>query len=255
MILVSDIGNTNIVFALFDSNSELQKIFRLSTQKNRTSDEFASDIFIQLSILGVKLDEIEGGLISSVVPSITESISICFRKLFKIKPHIFTYNSNSGLNIVYKTPETLGVDRLVNCAYIWKYYKKASIIIDAGTATTVDIVIDGNYIGGMITPGLLLMRDSLFFNTASLPSIPIKYSDSVIGKTTVESIQTGVINGYIHLLRGLINDIKNEYPNVEFDIWLTGGFSNFLKERFIDIKSDIDLTLKGLNYLFYRNLE
>ncbi|MBN2693160.1 type III pantothenate kinase, partial [bacterium] len=246
MIIVSDIGNTNIVFALFESNNDNPlSVFRISTKNSKTSDEYCAEIFIQLNLINVNIVDINGGIIASVVPSLIGVLRKSFEKLFNFSPYIFTYNSNSGLNISYKTPETLGIDRLLNTSFVWLKYNKSSIVIDSGTATTVDIVIAGDFIGGMILPGFNLMKNSLFSNTEMLPSIDIKDIDFIIGKNTIESIQSGIINGYFHLLNGLINDIKVEYPNIDFDIWITGGFSEFLKKRFSNAKFDVDLTLKA----------
>ena len=255
MILVFDIGNTNIVIGLFEKN-KLQKRWRLPTSNKKSADDYAVDI-IEL-FLTDKIDclKISGTIISSVVPIATARIHEAVKKfttskiLIVGKPEV-----KLNVDIKVKNKKEVGYDRLINTIAAYKKYEGKLIIIDFGTATTFDVVgKEGEYLGGVISPGINLSLKALHDMTAQLPKISIKPQSNVIGKTTMEAMNSGVYFGYISLVEGLVKKIDEELGFKTKKI-VTGGLAQMFKEALGDLIDyhDEDLTLNGLLQVYKVN--
>ncbi len=251
MILVCDVGNTNIVFGVFDEDALLLQ-FRISTFVRRSSDEYAVIILSILKENNIDKNNIEDILIASVVPPLLFHLKNTFRKYFNIMPEVLNPNDEFGIKNLYNPPEHVGIDRIINSVSGFEKYNQALIIIDFGTATTFDVVSSkGEYIGGVITPGIKIAKEALFLNTSKLPKVEIEPPPSIVGTTTVHSIQSGLTYGYAALVDGIVKKIKNEYNKEKFKVLATGGLASIIDDLSNEIEIvDKDLTLNGLNIIF-----
>lgn len=251
MILVCDVGNTNIVFGVFDKNILLLQ-FRVSTFINRSSDEYAVIVLSILRENKINKNDINNIIIASVVPPLLFHLKNTFRKYFNIQPSVLSSSDKFGIKNLYNPPEHVGIDRIINSVSGFEKYKQALIIIDFGTATTFDVVsFKGEYIGGVITPGIKIAKEALFLNTSKLPKVEIERPPSVVGTTTIHSIQSGLTYGYAALVDGIVNKIKNEYKKEKFKVLATGGLASIIDELSETIEIvEKDLTLNGLNIIF-----
>lgn len=259
MILVIDVGNTNIVLGVYE-DKELIASWRLSTDSKRTSDEYGVQV-IQL-FLQNKLDpsDVEGVIISSVVPNIMYSLEHMIKKYFEVEPIIVGPGVKTGINIKYDNPKEVGADRIVNAVAAHEIYKKSIIIIDFGTATTFcALTSKGDYLGGTICPGIKISSEALFERAAKLPRIELIKPAGVICKNTVSSMQAGVVYGYIGQVDYIVDKMKKELMELgeqEPIIIATGGLAKLISEesRFIN-KIDPILTLTGLRLIYEKNKE
>lgn len=195
MILVLDVGNTNIVLGIY-KNKELIANWRLATDNKRTADEYGIQVIELFSHNNLSFSDVEGVIVSSVVPNIMYSLEHMISKYFNIKPIIVGPGVKTGINIKYDNPKEVGADRIVNAVAAHEIYKKPLIIIDFGTATTFcAITKDANYLGGTICPGIKISSDALFDKAAKLPRVELIKTPGVICKNTVASIQSGIIYG------------------------------------------------------------
>ncbi|EOR26701.1 MULTISPECIES: type III pantothenate kinase [Clostridium] len=259
MILVVDVGNTNIVLGVY-KNSEIISSWRISTDAKKTSDEYSIQ-FMQLFIQGnLKPDDIKGIIISSVVPNIMHSLENMIKKIFGINPLVVGPGVKTGINIKYDNPKEVGADRIVNAVAAHEKYRKDLIIIDFGTATTFcALTKDANYLGGCITPGIRISSDALFDRAAKLPRVELEVPKNIICKNTVSSMQAGIIYGYIGQVEYIVNKIKKEMKDLgaaEPLVIATGGLANLIanETNFID-KVDSSLTLEGLRIIYEKNKE
>lgn len=259
MILVLDAGNTNIVLGVYDGK-RLIADWRLSTDSKRSADEYGIQV-IQL-FLQNKLDpdDMEGVIISSVVPNIMYSIEHMVRKYFEVEPIIVGPGIKTGINIKYDNPKEVGADRIVNAVAAHDIYKKPVIIIDFGTATTFCAVTEnGDYLGGTICPGIRISADALFEKAAKLPRIELVKPDHVICKNTVMSMQSGIIYGYIGEVDYIVNKMKREMEELGEKtpfVLATGGLAKLISEGSTAIDQvDPFLTLEGLKILYEKNKE
>ncbi|KZL93132.1 type III pantothenate kinase [Clostridium magnum] len=259
MILVIDVGNTNIVLGVYESE-ELIASWRLSTDSKRTADEYGIQV-IQL-FLQDKLDpaDVEGVIISSVVPNIMYSLEHMIKKYFEVNPIVVGPGVKTGINIKYDNPKEVGADRIVNAVAAHELYKGSLIIIDFGTATTFCAVTSrGDYLGGTISPGIKISSEALFERAAKLPRIELIKPAAVICKNTVSSMQAGIVYGYIGQVDYIVNKMRKELMELgeqEPTIIATGGLAKLISEesRFVD-KIDPILTLKGLRIIYEKNKE
>ncbi|NLY09489.1 MAG: type III pantothenate kinase [Tissierellia bacterium] len=253
MLLVIDVGNTNIVFGVYEGD-ELVDNWRLSSIKERTSDEYGMLFKQILNCSSICSDSITDVIISSVVPPLMYTLPSTMIKYFGIEPLVVDSSINTGIKICYDNPKEVGADRIVNAVAVKEYYGGPAIIIDIGTAVTF-CVLDGdsNYQGGVIVPGISISADALFNRTAKLPKIEIIKPPTIVGKNTINSMQSGLVNGYVGMIDSLIESIAAEmnFAPEEYKIITTGGFSGLITEssKFQHIV-DRNLTLKGLNKLF-----
>ncbi len=256
MIICIDIGNTNIKYAIFDSDN-LKFSFRVSTDLKRTSDEYGAQLVSMLEFNGVSLKEISGGIISSVVPSLDYTIEHMLKLYLGITPKMIAPGLKTGLLMRADNAREVGADRIVNNVAAIKKYGcgKPMIIIDFGTATTFNILNEKyEFIGGVIAPGIRGSLDSLVSGTAKLPRVEIEAPKSVIATNTVTNMQAGIVFGFAGLVDYLVKKIKSELKAKEVLTIATGGFSEIIAKEIkcIDV-IDKKLTLNGLKYLYELN--
>ena len=257
MLIVIDCGNTNIVFAVY-KDKELIGKWRTATNAEKTSDDYSIWLEQILRRDGVELNNINDVIISSVVPNKNEIFKRLCLTLFKLEPSfIGDSNVKTDLMVLIDNPSELGADRVVNAIAAYNDYPGPIIIVDFGTATTFDIIDNtGSYLGGVIAPGINLSLDALHMSTALLPRISMKTpkSKSIIGKSTISAMNAGIYWGYIGLIEGIINKIREELMYKDFKIIATGGLANFFSKAtdLID-KIDDDLTLRGLMIVYQKN--
>ena len=261
MILVIDCGNTNTVFALYSYDKSINKTacWRIHNNSKRTADSYYSWFSQMLILSEIKIDDITGICIASVVDETLFNIKMFIKKYFKINPLIID-NNILGLKVNIDNPEEAGADRLVNSFAVKCLKLSPAIVIDFGTATTFDLVtVDGSYNGGIIAPGVNLSLEALYLAAARLPKVtikPLSNKNSIIGKNTVNAMESGIYWGYVSMIEGLINKVKilDQYKN--YKVIATGGLSNLFKKSLpcIDYIEE-DLTLIGLVNLYLNNLK
>lgn len=253
MLLTIDVGNTNTVFALFD-NQVLVNQWRLSTNANRTADEYG---FWLSSLLkeqhaSLKLTDI---VLATVVPRTQFELVQCCKHYFSLNPVIVNAHMKGfPLTLDVEHPEEVGADRLVNAVEAWKRYHCALVIVDFGTATTFDVVSSaGEYVGGVIAPGINLSLEALHSAAARLPSIRIDAPSQVIGRNTVLAMQSGIYYGYAGMIDGVLTRIAEEQPGVS-KVIATGGLAPLYGKVVPRIDHVItDLTIYGLATLYYQH--
>lgn len=254
MILVMDIGNTNIKLAIFEEDSIVGS-WRVSVKNHHTADEFGVAFKSLFASSNIKFEQIEGIIISSVVPSLNYTIEHTCRYYMGIKPIIVSSDIKTDLKIKYDNPKELGADRIVNSVAASKLYGGPCIIVDIGTATTFSVVNDnGEFIGGCIAPGIKSSINALVSSAAKLPLIELVKPPKVVGTNTIENMQSGVIYGFTGLVENIVNQIKADC-HYDFKVIATGGLTEVIKgakNKFIDI-IDRKLTLKGLKIIYDMN--
>ena len=252
MIIVIDVGNTNIVVGAFSENG-LIRSWRMSTDFQRSSDETGIFFSQLLAHSGLQIRDIQAVVVSSVVPQIMFSLERAIKRYLRHTPIIISKNVATGLNILTDNPGEVGADRIVNAVAVHNLYPGDSIIIDFGTATTFCALrANGDYLGGVICPGIKIALDALIEKTAKLPKIELIRPENVIGKNTVTSMQSGIIYGYAGQLESIDTRMKAELGPAQ--VIATGGVASLIKEAtdVIDIL-DPNLTLKGLKLLYDMN--
>ncbi|MGH7229710.1 MAG: type III pantothenate kinase [Nitrospiraceae bacterium] len=252
MLLAIDIGNSNVVWGIFE-NQTLKQHWRLNTDPARTSDELGKIFERLLRASGIGPDQVTGVILSSVVPALTPTIEQMSEALFHHKTLMVSPDLDTGLKLSYTNPRELGSDRLVNAAAAYARYKCALIIIDLGTATTFCAVTEaGEYLGGVIAPGLGIAADALFSRTAKLTKVDLVRPKTVIGKDTVSSIQSGLVFGYVGLVDEIVVRMQQELGE-KARVIATGGLSSVIapESRTIQEVSPF-LTLEGLAWLHRR---
>jgi type III pantothenate kinase len=253
MLLVVDAGNTNIVFAVHDGTG-WRGIWRIATEAQRTSDEYAVWLLTLLTHTGLKREEVNAAVIGTVVPAALYHLRRLCRDWFDVEPLIARSTLNWGFEIRMDHPEEVGADRLLNALAAHRNYHGPLVVIDFGTATTFDVVAeDGAYVGGIIAPGINLSIEALHRAAARLPRIGIGRPQSVIGKSTVPAMQSGIYWGYVGMVEGLVARIQAEY-GAKLKVIATGGLAPLLAEGTTVIERiDPDITLDGLRMLAERN--
>jgi len=255
MLLAVDVGNSNVKFALMEGRIVTVR-WRIDSNASRSSEEYADWLLPLLEQQGHDLDEIDGMIISTVVPQILENMRNFGREYLNIEPVVASHEGvNWGVAINVDIPNSVGSDRLVNAIGAHEEHEGGLIVISLGTATTIDhIGVDGCYNGGLIAPGMALSRDALAKAAAQLPHIELKRpaQQNVIGKNTNDQILIGLYWGYYALIEGLVERMKKEIDS-EVTVIVTGGLSAlFQREDKIFDHIDPDLTLKGLAILYNR---
>ena len=254
MILTMDVGNTNIKVALFDG-AEMKKYWRLSTSKSYTSDEIGFMLTGLFAHEGYAPSDVEGIVMSSVVPTINYTLENMCKNYFGKTPMMVAPGIKTGINLKYENPRELGSDRIANAVAAQAEYGGPCIFIDFGTATTFGAIdAQGSFLGGCICPGLKLTSEALVSGTAKLPRFELVKPESVIGRTTLSNLQAGVIYGYIGQVDYLVKRFRKELNAPDALVVATGGMALMVAEEtgIID-KLDGILTLKGLRLLYERN--
>ena len=253
MLMVVDAGNTNIVFAVHDGDSWVG-IWRVATDDQRTSDEYAVWLLSLFQLRGLKREHIDRAVIGTVVPAALYHLRRLCRDWFEVEPLVARANLDWGFDIKVDNPDDVGADRLLNSLAAHQAYAGPLVVIDFGTATTFDVVdVDGAYLGGAIAPGINLSIEALHKAAARLPRIGIGRPQAVIGRATVPAMQSGIYWGYVGMIEGLVARIQAEYGNT-LKVVATGGLAPLLAEGTTVIgRIDPDLTLDGLRLLAARN--
>ena len=253
MILTIDIGNTNIVVGGIDKD-KTHFIERLSTVRTKTELEYAIDIKLLLDIYKIRPDQIEGGVISSVVPQITNIVRIAAEKILKKEVIVLAAGVKTGLNIKMDNPAQLGADLVANAVAGLNEYPVPFIVIDMGTATTVSVVNSRKqYIGGMILPGIGISLDALTARASQLSGISIDAPKHVIGRNTIECMKSGVLYSNAAAIDGIIDRVEEELGE-KTTVIATGGLAKkIISHCKKEIILDEDLLLKGLLVIYKKN--
>jgi type III pantothenate kinase len=256
MILVIDVGNTNAVMGLYD-DKKLLDFWRIKTDALKTSDEYGMIIHQLFSFRGFKFSDINSVVISSVVPTIMYTLQNVVRKYFHQESLVVGPGIKTGINIKYDNPKEVGADRIVNAVAAYELYGGPLIIVDFGTATTFCVVSkNGEYLGGAIAPGMQISMDALFQKTAKLPRIELVKPETVIAKNTINSMQSGVIFGYVGQVDYVVKRMKREMNDENIKVIATGGLARLIasESETIDTVNGL-LTLEGLRIIYDRNRE
>lgn len=254
MILAVDVGNTNIVLGVYEGKKLLTH-WRIATDTQRTSDEYGMFIVNLFHHEKLEMSKVEAAIISSVVPTIMYSIEHALRKYFKVEPMIVGPGIKTGLNIKYENPREVGADKIVNAVAAYELYGGPLVIVDFGTATTFcSVSAKGEYLGGVICPGIKISAEALFEKASKLPRVDLNKPDTVIGRNTVESIQSGIIYGYIGQVDYIVKRVKKEMNEEGIKVIATGGMARLIasEAETIDQVNSL-LTLEGLRIVYDRN--
>jgi type III pantothenate kinase len=254
VLLAFDIGNTNLTLGLFEGD-RLRESWRLETVHARTADEYALLVRQLLGGDGIAVERVTGTILASVVPVLTRTIAATIRRVFGHDPMIVGPGLKTGVPVLYNPPKDVGADRIVNAVAAFRRYASACIVVDFGTATTFDCVTGkGEYAGGAIAPGIQTSLEALFLRAAKLPKVDFARPPAVIGKSTVDSIQSGAFFGYASLVDGLVRRMRAEMPEPTVRVIATGGLARSLAEITETIEVvDENLTLEGLAMLHALN--
>ena len=254
MILTMDIGNTNIKTALFEG-MEMRQYWRISTDRNRSSDELGILLMNLLNYNHIERSCIEGIMMSSVVPQINFTVEHMCRNYFGMDPMKIEPGIKTGINIRYENPRELGSDRIANAVAGYELYGGPCITIDFGTATNFGVIsAKGEFLGGAICPGLKLAAEVLTEHAAKLPRFELDKPETVIGRNSVTNMQAGIIYGYIGQVNYLVERMKRELGAPNAKVIATGGLSVLVAEESdaIDVIDGL-LTLKGLCLIYAKN--
>jgi type III pantothenate kinase len=253
MDLMIDIGNTHTVAGIYNKN-RLYKIWRLSSEVNKTDDEYWTLLRAFFNNEKIDLKKIEGACISSVVPDLNFSFKRMILKYLKIDPLFIHSDLDLGLKILYEYPSAVGADRLCNSVAGKVKYGSPLIIIDFGTATTFDCIDrDGNYLGGIICPGLESTSEILHQRAAKLPKVDLIFPENVIGHNTEESIQSGIMYGAVEMLEGLIKRVRNILGD-HAKVIATGGLAYLITKNTKSIEYvEENLNIEGIYIIYKRN--
>lgn len=257
MLLVVDIGNSNIVLGTYEGK-KLVRHWRISTDRQKTGDEYGMLLNALFSYHGIKMKDIHAIIISSVVPPLTVPMTKMCERYFKLRPLVVGPGLKTGIRIKYENPREIGADRIVNVVGAHDQYGGPLIVIDIGTATTFDVVAEnGDFMGGVIAPGLSSSADALFQRAAKLPRIELVTPKHIISRNTVSGMQAGIIFGYVGQIDAIVRRIKAEmeFANPEaIKVVATGGYARMIAKESQTIEHiDHFLTLTGLRVLYERN--
>ena len=254
MLLVFDVGNTNIVLGLYDGDKMIYH-WRAATNELKTADEYAASLGMMFQLDGVTFAMVTDIIISSVVPPVNPTLEYLCRRYFHVEPMMVGPGMKTGLNILYDNPRELGADRIVNAVAGITLYGGPLIIIDLGTATTFCAIDEKKrYLGGAVTPGIGISMEALFQRASKLPRIELTPASSVICKNTVSAMQSGIYYGALGQVDGIVRRMKKEMGYKEIKVIATGGLADLIasQSETIDVIDPL-LTLKGLYILFKKN--
>jgi len=253
MLLAIDIGNTNIVLGLY-RGEELLSHWRIATDHRRMPDEYAMLLMELFAHARHRPEQVSGIAMASVVPPLTRTFEALCRDYFGQEPLVVDVGVKTGVRIRYDNPREVGADRVVNAAAAYRLYGGPACVVDFGTATTFDAVsAEGDYLGGAIAPGIGIAAQALFERTAKLPRVELTRPPSVIGRNTVQSIQSGLLFGYVGLVEGMVARFKAEL-GPQTRVVATGGLAKIIarETEVIDVV-DPWLTLHGLRIIYELN--
>lgn len=253
MLLAVDVGNTNIVLGVYKGD-ELLDTWHIATDARKMPDEYTVILLNLLQRGGFAVSDITDAVISCVAPPLITVFEELCERCFGVSPLVIGTGIRSGVRIVMDNPREVGADRIVNAAAAHHLYKGPLIVIDFGTATTLDAVSpEGDYLGGVIAPGIMISAEALFEHTAKLPRVELLRPSKAIGKNTVAAIQSGLIFGYVGLIEGIVARIKEEMGG-KASVVATGGLARVIaKDTTVIDHVDPDLTLLGLRLIYDLN--
>ena len=255
MLLVLDIGNSNIVMGTYEGK-KLMKHWRISTDRQKTGDEYGMLMNDLFRYQGISMSDIHAIIISSVVPPLVVPMVKMCERYFHLKPLVVGPGIKTGIKLHYENPRSIGADRIVNVVGAYAQYGGPLIVIDIGTATTYDVVgEDGDFMGGVIAPGIGTSADALFQTAAQLPRIELVPPKQIICRNTIQGMQAGIIFGYVGQIDEIVRRIKAEFGK-DMKVIATGGLARMIaKESSTIDKVDHFLTLTGLQALYERNAD
>ncbi|TFJ92982.1 type III pantothenate kinase [Lentibacillus salicampi] len=256
MLFVLDAGNTNTVLGVFEEDTLIHE-WRIKTDRHKTEDEYAVLVKSLLEHVNISFSDINGVVISSVVPPIMFALEKMSAKYFHLEPMVIGKASvRSFLKMMYPNPEEIGADRIVNAVGAIEEYGAPLVIIDFGTATTFCYInSEKAYHGGLITPGILISMEALNSKASKLPKIEIQAPDNVVGRSTVEAMQSGVFFGYVAQVDGIVTRMKREM-GTKPTVIATGGLASLITDASETIDyADKYLTLKGLYLIYQKNMQ
>jgi type III pantothenate kinase len=253
VLLAIDLGNTNVTLGLFDGQ-KLLHTFRIETVHARTADEYAIVLRQMFLFSAVDVKSITAAVMASVVPPLTDVLAEATQQAFSCTPLIIGPGTKTGISVRYENPYEVGADRVVNAAAAFDKVKGGAIVVDFGTATTFDCISPkGEYLGGVIAPGIRVSLEALLGRAAKLRPVEIAAPPSVLGRNSAHSMQSGIIHGYASLVDGLVDKLKTElgFPCA---VLATGGLAPLIAQHTKTIESvDPELTLVGLRLIYQRN--
>lgn len=253
MLLAAEVGNTNTSFGLFSERGDLVAAYRLSTERERMPDEWYALLATLVAADGYALDAIDGVIVSSVVPSVTTWLASMARQRFGIEPIIVSGTLDVGLTLDVEEPQRLGADRIVDCIAATALYGAPVIVIDLGTATTIDVVgSDGAYKGGAIAAGVATTLNALAGKAAQLFNVQLDLPERVIGRNTADQLRAGIVTGHLAMLEGMVTRTRHELGE-DAPVVLTGGLAPLFAGRSpLFTFHDPNLTLTGMRLIFQR---
>lgn len=254
MILVIDVGNTNITYGVY-REKELVATFRMTTKQARTSDEYGMSIMELLRINSVEKEDLEGTIIASVVPNVMHSLTGAVTRYLKTPPLIVGPGVKTGIKVVTENPRQIGADRIVDAVAAYEIYGGPVLVLDFGTATTYDLVSeDGSFVACIIAPGIRISAKALWEGTAKLPEVEIKKPKSILAQETISSMQAGLIYGQIGQTEYIVSQVKKASGYDNLKVVATGGLGRLISEETESIQFyNSTLTLDGLRMIYDKN--
>ena len=253
MLLAIDAGNSNILVGVFKGDTLIHE-WRLLTEAEKTVDEYGILFQNLYRSVHLSVEDTENIIISCVVPPLLSTFDELCKKYFHRNPLIVGPGVKTGIPIHYDNPREVGADRIVNAVAAYEAYQRSLIVVDFGTATTFDCISpQGEYLGGAIAPGIMISSEALFHKASKLPRVEFVRPQTVIGKNTTTSMQAGIIFGYVGLIDGIVNRMKNEMKSDPL-VLATGGLAPLIApESDTIVEVDESLTLKGLHIIYIKN--
>ena len=253
MLLVMDVGNTNTVLGVFQGE-RLDHHWRLASIRDRSVDELGALVRQLFTLRGLTAEAIDAIMIASVVPPLTPSLAGMATQYFGVEALFLEPGVKTGMPILYENPQEVGADRIANGVAAFARYGGPVLVVDFGTATTIDAISSrGEYLGGVIAPGLQISAEALFEKAARLPRVDLRRPERVIGRNTVQSMQSGLFYGYLALLEGLVQRLREEME-APAQVVATGGLAQVFSDHYSGFDAvDPFLTLEGLRLIHQRN--
>jgi type III pantothenate kinase len=253
MLLAIDAGNTHIVLGAFEG-AQLRAHWRLSTHRDRPADEYGVLLRQLFALASLPHPAVDAAILSSVVPPLTPVLEQTIERYFGVRPLVVEPGIRTGMPILYESPQEVGADRIVNGIAAYARTQGPTLVVDFGTATTFDAIsARGEYLGGAIAPGLGIAAEALFARTARLPRVEVKRPPRLVGRSTVQALQSGLFYGYVSLVEGIVRRMREEMGG-GVKVIATGGLAETIGAA-LDCVDEIDplLTLEGLRLLHERN--